>query len=127
MLFRSIRVLIDEIRAASNTTIMATEDGSKAVASSAQQFNDVAGNFRHIAELVRANLDVAREIEMSTQQQTTAVEQVNTAILEVAHTARQTETSSSQTLQTATRLIELSQQLNSILNARPSDAPRGLS
>ena len=113
---KDIRVLIDEIRAASNTTIMATEDGSKAVQSSAQQFNEVAGNFRHIAELVRTNLDVAREIEMSTQQQTTAVEQVNTAILEVAHTARESESSSNQTLHTATQLIQLSRQLNSIIN-----------
>ncbi len=117
---KDIRVLIDEIRAASNTTIMATEDGSKAVQSSAQQFNDVAGNFRHIAELVRTNLDVAREIEMSTQQQTTAVEQVNTTILEVAKTARQTETSSTQTLHTATRLIELSQQLSTLMESRPN-------
>ncbi|MET0401478.1 MAG: methyl-accepting chemotaxis protein [Cystobacter sp.] len=114
---KDIRVLIDEIRAASNTTIMATEDGSKAVQSSARQFSEVAGNFRRIAELVRSNLDVAREIELSTQQQTTAVEQVNTAILEVAQTARQAESTSSQTMQTANQLAQLSQQLNSILDA----------
>ncbi|OJH41785.1 methyl-accepting chemotaxis protein [Cystobacter ferrugineus] len=115
---KDIRVLIDEIRAASNTTIMATEDGSKAVQSSAKQFSEVAGNFRRIAELVRTNLDVAREIELSTQQQTTAVEQVNTAILEVAQTARQAETTSSQTMQTANQLAQLSKQLHAILNAR---------
>jgi methyl-accepting chemotaxis protein len=115
---KDIRVLIDEIRAASNTTIMATEDGSKAVQSSAKQFGEVAGNFRRIAELVRANLDVAREIELSTQQQTTAVEQVNTAILEVAQTARQAESTSAQTLQTANQLSQLSKQLTSILDAR---------
>jgi CHASE3 domain sensor protein len=117
---KDIRVLIDEIRAASNTTIMATEDGSKAVQSSTKQFTDVAGSFRRIAELVRANLDVAREIELSTQQQTTAVEQVNTAILEVAQTARQAESSSTQTLQTATRLIQLSKQLHAIIDSRAS-------
>ncbi|WP_375766814.1 CHASE3 domain-containing protein [Archangium gephyra] len=117
---KDIRVLIDEIRAASNTTIMATEDGSKAVLSSSRQFTDVAGSFRRITELVRANLDVAREIELSTQQQTTAVEQVNTAILEVAQTARQSESSSAQTLQTATRLIQLSKQLHAIIDSRAS-------
>lgn len=115
---KDIRALIDEIRAASNTTIMATEDGSKAVQSSARQFAEVAGSFRRIAELVRTNLDVAREIEMSTQQQTTAVEQVNTAILEVAQTARQSEASSTQTLQTATQLIALSKELRAIINSR---------
>ncbi|MCY1078489.1 methyl-accepting chemotaxis protein [Archangium lansingense] len=115
---KDIRVLIDEIRAASNTTIMATEDGSKAVQSSAKQFGEVAGNFRRIVELVRANLDVAREIELSTQQQTTAVEQVNTAILEVAQTARQAESTSSQTMQTANQLSQLSKQLSAILDAK---------
>jgi len=115
---KDIRVLIDEIRAASNTTVMATEDGSKAVQSSAKQFGDVAGSFRRIAELVRSNLDVAREIELSTQQQTTAVEQVNTAIQEVADTARQAETSSTQTLQTANQLALLSKQLHAILETR---------
>ncbi|HSP79822.1 MAG TPA: methyl-accepting chemotaxis protein [Myxococcaceae bacterium] len=115
---KDIRELIDEIRAASNTTIMATEDGAKAVQSSAKQFNDVAGSFRRIAELVRANLDVAREIELSTQQQTTAVEQVNTAILEVAQTARQVESTSSQTLQTANQLSQLSRQIHAILDSR---------
>jgi len=114
---KDIRVLIDEVRAASNTTIMVTEDGSKAVQSSAKQFAEVAGSFRRIAELVRSNLDVAREIEMSTQQQTTAVEQVNTAILEVAQTARQSEISSNQTLQTANQLNHLSKQLHAILDA----------
>ncbi|HYO72419.1 MAG TPA: methyl-accepting chemotaxis protein [Archangium sp.] len=119
---KDIRVLIDEIRAASNTTIMATEDGSKAVQSSAKQFGEVAGNFRRIAELVRANLDVAREIELSTQQQTTAVEQVNTAILEVAQTARQAESTSTQTMQTANQLSQLSKQLSAILDARAAAA-----
>ena len=113
---KDIRALIDEIRAASNTTIMATEDGSKAVQSSAKQFTEVAGSFRRIAELVRTNLDVVREIELSTQQQTTAVEQVNIAILEVAQTAQQSEVSSSLTLQTANRLSQLSQQLSAILD-----------
>jgi len=117
---KDIRTLIDEIRAASNTTIMATEDGSKAVQGSAQQFSEVAGSFRRIAELVRSNLDVAREIELSTQQQTTAVEQVSTAIMEVAETARKSEASSDQTLQTATRLIQLSQQLNALIDSRLS-------
>jgi methyl-accepting chemotaxis protein len=115
---KDIRTLIDEIRAASNTTIMATEDGSKAVQSSTRQFNEVAGSFRRIAELVRTNLDAAREIELSTQQQTTAVEQVNTAILEVAQTARQAEATSSLTLQTANQLAHLSKQIHAILDSR---------
>ncbi|WP_224360305.1 CHASE3 domain-containing protein [Hyalangium versicolor] len=117
---KDVRTLIDEIRAAANTTIMATEDGSKAVLNSTRQFVDVADTFKRIADLTGANLDVARQIELSTQQQTSAVEQVNSAIQQVAVTAKQTEISSSQTLQTSTHLIQLSRQLSTIVDARHS-------
>jgi CHASE3 domain sensor protein len=119
---KDVRTLIDEIRAAANTTIMATEDGSKAVQHSARRFAEVAGTFKRIAELTSANLDVARQIEMSTQQQTSAVEQVSTAIQQVAITAKQTEVSSTQTLQTSTHLIQLSRQLATLVDARSSDS-----
>lgn len=115
---KDVRTLIDEVRAAANTTIMATEDGSKAVQNGTRQFAEVAGTFRRIAELTSANLDVARQIELSTQQQTSAVEQVSAAIQQVAVTAKQTEVSSSQTLQTSTHLIQLSRQLSTLVDAR---------
>jgi methyl-accepting chemotaxis protein len=117
---KDVRTLIDEIRAAANTTIMATEDGSKAVQNSARQFADVAGTFKRIAELTGTNLDVARQIELSTQQQTSAVEQVSSAIQQVAITAKQTEVSSAQTLQTSTHLIQLSRQLSTLVDASSS-------
>ena len=119
---KDVRTLIDEIRAAANTTIMATEDGSKAVQHSARRFAEVAGTFKRIAELTSANLDVARQIEFSTQQQTSAVEQVSTAIQQVAITAKQTEVSSTQTLQTSTHLIQLSRQLATLVDARSQDS-----
>jgi CHASE3 domain sensor protein len=117
---KDVRTLIDEVRAAANTTIMATEDGSKAVHNGTRQFAEVAGTFRRIAELTNANLDVARQIELSTQQQTSAVEQVSAAIQQVAITAKQTEVSSTQTLQTSTHLIQLSRQLSTLVDARPA-------
>lgn len=119
---KDVRTLIDEVRAAANTTIMATEDGSKAVQNGARQFAEVAGTFRRISELTSANLDVARQIELSTQQQTSAVEQVSAAIQQVAVTAKQTEVSSSQTLQTSTHLIQLSRQLATLVDARHTNA-----
>src|ERR1051326_2619587 len=37
---KEIRALVDEIRAAANTTVMATEDGSKAVDAGSAQFGE---------------------------------------------------------------------------------------
>ena len=108
---KEIRGLIEEVRAAANTTVMVTEDGSKAVDASARQFAEVAASFRRIVELVGNTTQASREIELSTKQQTTAVEQASTAITDVAQTARETEASSGQTMETSNQLASLSQQL----------------
>lgn len=108
---KEIRALVEDVRGAVNTTVMATEGGSKAVDLGSRQFGDVASAFKQIAALVSTTTEAAREIELSTQQQTTAVEQVNVAISNVAQATRETEASSGQTLQTAGVLAGLSREL----------------
>jgi len=117
---KEIRGLIDDVRSAVNTTVMATETGSKSVESGSKQFADVAVAFKQIADLVGTTTQAAREIELSTKQQTTAVEQVNTAIANVAQTTRETEASSGQTLQTASQLASLSGELLRLVQPRVS-------
>jgi methyl-accepting chemotaxis protein len=108
---KEIRTLIDDVRTAVNTTVMATEAGSKSVDAGSKQFADVALSFRQIGGLVTTTTDAAREIELSTKQQSTAVEQVNIAISNVAQATKETEASSGQTLQTASQLASLSKDL----------------
>ncbi|HEY8926449.1 MAG TPA: methyl-accepting chemotaxis protein [Polyangia bacterium] len=108
---KEIRGLIDDVRGAVNTTVMTTETGSKAVDTTSKQFGDVATAFRHIASLVATTLEAAREIELSTKQQTTAVEQVNLAIANVSQSTREMEATSAQTLQTAGALTSMSHEL----------------
>jgi methyl-accepting chemotaxis protein len=108
---KEIRSLIEDVRGSVNTTVMATEGGSKAVDSGSRQFGEVASSFKQIAGMVSTTTEAAREIELSTQQQTTAVEQVNLAISNVAQATRETEASSGQTLQTAGVLAGLSREL----------------
>ena len=108
---KEIRTLIEDVRSAVNTTVMATETGSKAVEAGHRQFGDVTATFKQVADLVLTTTDAAREIQLSTKQQATAVEQVNMAIANTAQAARETETSSGQTLQTASQLVTLSKDL----------------
>lgn len=115
---KEIRGLIDDIRSAVNTTVMTTESGSKAVDTGSKQFSEVAASFKQIAALVSTTTDAAREIELSTKQQTTAVEQVNIAIANVAQATRETEASSGQTLQTASELSGLSRALLRLVQSR---------
>jgi methyl-accepting chemotaxis protein len=112
---REIRALIDEIRSAANTTVMATEDGSKSVDAGASQFTEVLSTFASISDRVRVTTDAAREIELSTKQQTAAVEQLNLAISGVAQAARETQASSAQTLATCSELANVSRQLSQLI------------
>ena len=103
--------MIDDVRGAVNTTVMQTETGSKAVDAGGRQFVEVAASFKQIVALVSTTTEAAREIELSTKQQSTAVEQVNVAIANVAQATKETEASSGQTLQTASQLATLSREL----------------
>ncbi|MEW6777711.1 MAG: methyl-accepting chemotaxis protein [Bdellovibrionota bacterium] len=123
---KEIRGLIEDVRAAVNTTVMATESGAKAVDAGAKQFGEVTSNFKHISGLVTTTTEAAREIELSTKQQATAVEQVNVAISNVAQATKETEASSSQTLQTATQLTGLSRDLQRLIEPeRANSHPMG--
>lgn len=117
---KEIRTLIEEIRAAVNTTVMATEGGSKAVDLGARQFAEVTAALKQITELLATTTAAAREIELSTKQQATAVEQVNVAVSNVAKAAKETEVSSGQTLQTAGQLAGLSRDLIRLIQATAS-------
>ncbi len=105
---KEIRILIDDVRSAVNTTVMTTESGSKAVDDGSRRFGEVASALKQIVSLVSTTTEAAREIELSTKQQATAVEQVNVAIANVTQATRETESSSSQTLQTSSQLTRLS-------------------
>lgn len=117
---KEIRGLIDEIRAAVNTTVMTTEGGTKAVDAGSRQFTEVAAALKQIVSSVGTTTEAAREIELSTKQQSTAVEQVNIAISNVAQATRETEASASQTLQTASELSGLSKDLMRLIQPQAS-------
>jgi methyl-accepting chemotaxis protein len=114
---KEIRGLIDDVRSAVNTTVMATEGGSKTVDAGTRQFGEVAAAFARILGMVTMASEAAKEIELSTKQQSTAVEQVNVAISNVAQASQETEASASQILQTASELANLSRELTSIIRS----------
>jgi methyl-accepting chemotaxis protein len=122
---KEIRGLIDVVRSAVNTTVMAIEIGSKAVDAGSEQFRDVTKAFDEIATLVSTTTDAAREIELSTKQQSTAVEQVNVAISNVAQSTQEAEVSSNETYQTASQLTALSESLGQLVEAQAAGQGHG--
>ncbi|GAA1622389.1 methyl-accepting chemotaxis protein [Actinoplanes couchii] len=105
---REIRILIDEIRGAVNTTVVSTEAGAQAVDAGTRNFDEATTAFRTIARLVTTTNDATHEIELSSKQQTLAVEQVNAAAADTARVSRDGEASATQHKQTAAHLAALS-------------------
>jgi methyl-accepting chemotaxis protein len=114
---KDIRVMLDDVRGAVTATVMATETGAKAVDTGAAQVADGARAFRQIAGLVATTVEATREIELSTKQQTSAVEQVHIAVAGLAQTTRETEAGATQTLQTSSQLTSLSTSLTRLVQA----------
>ncbi|MDI1447631.1 CHASE3 domain-containing protein [Polyangium sp. 6x1] len=108
---RNIQHLVEQVRGATNATVMATEDGAKAVEASTRRFVDVGASFERIRTYVGDTARSSREIEASTRHQTTAMEQVNQAMQAVSEAAREVQTSAKQTLQTASELSSVSEEL----------------
>ncbi|MET0792215.1 MAG: CHASE3 domain-containing protein [Polyangiaceae bacterium] len=121
---KEIRGLIDDVRSAVNTTVMTTETGSKAVEAGADQFGRVAAAFGQISSQVATTTEAAKEIELSTKQQATAVEQVNVAITNVSQATKETEVSTGQTLRTAAELSHLSRELLRLVQPQVESAAR---
>jgi len=119
---KEVRGLIDEVRAAVNTTVMATETGAKTVDAGTRQFSDVTGSLTQIKGLVITTNEAAREIELSTKQQASAVEQVSTAIVSVGQAAKEFEATSTQTIQAVSQLSKLANALLRVI--RPEAAER---
>lgn len=118
---REIRTLVEQIRSAMNAAVMATEGGSKAVDAGSRQFDQVAAAFRRISDLLGTTAEAAREIELSTKQQSTAVEQAGVAVANVAQTAREAEASSNQVLQTVAELTTLSRDLGQLVQPQSQE------
>ncbi len=115
---RQTRSMVDDVRAAINTTVMATESGSKAVDAGAKDFAEVTRSLEQIQGHVTTATEAAREIELSTKQQSTAVEQVNLAVGNVAQVARDVEMSTAEASKTAAQLAQLSARLTDLIRQR---------
>jgi methyl-accepting chemotaxis protein len=120
-----IRQLLDNIRASASSTIAATQDGSKLVDAGVREFAEAAVLFRQIAALVSTASEAAREIELSTEQQASAVDQVRVGASDLVQTAHETDTSSKQVLKTSSELAGLSRELVMMVRSNGHQATNG--
>ena len=111
---RQIKGLIEEIQKATNSTIMVTEEGTKAVDSASHLVDKVQLSFDSIIGLVEETARSAKEITFSTQQQTSACEQMAETMTEVRDVAQQVAGSARETERAISEIIALTEKLQAL-------------
>lgn len=123
---RQIRELIGEIQTATNATIVVTEEGSKAVDSASSLVDKVDRSFALLLNVVDSTAQAAREITLSTRQQTSACQQIAETMNEVREVAQQVAGSAVETERTVADINRLSEALRHIVEEEIQEKGRKL-
>jgi len=110
-----IKSLVKLIQKSTTSTVMMAEESTKVVASWAGHVGKLGEAFSTISALVEMATNATGEIRISTQQQTTACEQMAQVIAEVKEVADQVVTSSRETEKSMADLTELTAKLKEIV------------
>jgi methyl-accepting chemotaxis protein len=121
---RQIRVLITEIRQTTQSTIMLTEDGSKGVDEAGRLVDKVDRSFTALMAVVDKTAQAAKEITISTKQQTTACQQIAETMSEVREVALQVADSARETELSVSDIKGLSERLRHLVEAEIQEKGR---
>ncbi len=108
-----VRNLLNEIQRATTATVMAAEQGSKAVDGGVKQVNQSGDAIRALAESIVAAAQAATQITASAQEQLVGIDQVTLAIQNILQASRQNASGTQQAEAGARNLSQLGQTLKS--------------
>lgn len=106
-----IRQLITEIQTETNSTIMATEEGTKGVERASALVKKASLSIKEISEMIRNTNTAAKEISLGTQQQQTASEQVVKSMENINEVTKQFVAITKQSSASANELADLASTL----------------
>jgi methyl-accepting chemotaxis protein len=111
-----IALLISEIQAETQGTILATEEGAQEVVQGARLARDVVDALERISGMVNETTEAAREISLATQQQRSASDHVVAAMNQVSDASRQYADGSRQGAASAAQLGALADELGTAIS-----------
>jgi len=110
-----VRAILNDIQRATSAAVMATEQGSKAVAAGVKQSTDAGESIRMLTESISEAAQAAAQIAASSQQQLVGTDQVALAMENIKLASVQNVASTKQTEVAAQNLHELGQKLKQVV------------
>jgi methyl-accepting chemotaxis protein len=110
-----VKIILSDIQKASNLTVMATEQGTKGVATGSTQVDRTAQTIRELAETVQHSAQAAQQIVAGVQQQTIGLDQIAIGMGDINQAAQQSAAGAQQSQKAAEDLNALAAQLKEIV------------
>ncbi|MBI3629993.1 MAG: methyl-accepting chemotaxis protein [Candidatus Rokubacteria bacterium] len=110
-----VRAILNDVQKATSAAVMATEQGTKAVAAGVKQSTDAGDSIRALAESVAEAAQAAAQIAASSQQQLAGMDQVALAMENIKQASVQNAAGTRQTEAAAHNLHELGQRLKRLV------------
>ena len=111
-----VREILSEIQRATAATVMATEQGSRAVDAGVRQVGEAGESIRRLADVVQGASQAAIQIAASSQQQFVGMDQVALAMENIKQASAQNAAGMRQAEGAAQNLRELGRQLRELVN-----------
>jgi len=109
-----VRQLLGDIRSATDTAVMVTEEGIKGVDAGAQTVDRAGAAIIALSATIRSASAAAEQIALSVQQQTIGMEQIAAAMADINQATIQALSGSQQTQQSAQDINELSARMTKL-------------
>ena len=104
---KEVKSIIEDIQTNSNKTIMSTEDGIKAVEKGILFSQEVKESLKRITGFTEQVMTSIGEINLSVNQQKTAIEQAASEVGEITQLVQETEDGAKQVADAATQLLDM--------------------
>ncbi|MFC1961237.1 methyl-accepting chemotaxis protein [Chloroflexota bacterium] len=106
-----ISLILNDIQTATNTAVMATEEGSKGVAHGMDLVQRAGESIQLLASTIDSAAQTSAQIAASTQQQTNGMDQLSAAMAQISQSSTQAAASTYQTEQGVEGLLQMSNEL----------------
>jgi methyl-accepting chemotaxis protein len=110
-----VKAILSEIQKATNTTVMATEEGTKGVERGVQLAAQAREAIEQLSAVISESAQIATQVVAGGQQQQTGMEQISLAMQNINQATVQSLASTRQAEKSAQNLNELARQMNELV------------
>jgi len=107
---------VESIQRSTNKIVILSEEELKTVETGSRLVEEMGNYFEHILEMVESTSQSATEIRLSTQQQSSASEQMATTLMEITKVAAESEKAAKDTERALDGLKELADKLSNLIS-----------